>query len=168
MRGLNEKHAREKGRLDWKRRQIFFQLLSNLRLSNPALLSWWALIQSFANFGWGIGATASDVESYWGHTGSNSTRKRRIAGLTNNLIWKYRRLLRKSRARLFAFDNYQIGQEIKDQRGSHSSTFFKGTNECAHRVNEYDESEATSCKIHITKGNGNGGRIFERPGVGER
>ena len=27
MRGLNEKHAREKGRLDWKRRQIFFQLL---------------------------------------------------------------------------------------------------------------------------------------------
>ena len=46
----------------------------------------------------------------------------------------------KTRAKLFSFDNAQIGQEVKNQRGEHSSTFFKGTNECAHRVHEYNDT----------------------------
>ena len=51
------------------------------------------------------------------------------------------RLLRNLRARLFCFDNFQIGQELKDQRGGHSSAFFKGTNQCAHRLHEYEDTQ---------------------------
>ena len=118
-------------------------------MANPHLLSWWAMIQSVANFGWGVGQTACDCNSYWAHTVSSATRNRRMKELTSNLIFKYREVLRKSRARLFCFENFQIGQEIKDQRGMHSSTFFKGTNQCAHCVHEFvdlswDESIRTT------------------------
>ena len=46
-----------------------------------------------------------------------------------------------SRAKLFSFDNFQIGQEVKDQRGEHSSAFFKGTNEGAHKVHGYNDTK---------------------------
>ncbi len=152
MRGVNENLASEKGaKTEWKRRHVFFQLLSTLRMSNPKLLSWWAMIQSVANFGWGVGATAGDIMSYWGNRVATTTRNERITTLTSNLTFHYRQLLRKSRARLFCFDNFQIGQEIKEQRGKHSSTFFKGTTECAHRVCEYNDTQwDDSIKVEVT------------------
>ena len=63
-----------------------------------------------------------------------------IYSLTGNLVWKYRRLLVKSRAKLFSFGNFQIGQKVKDWRGKHSSAFYKGTSECMHQVNEYNDT----------------------------
>ena len=121
MRELKESHATDRGRNKWKRRQVFFSLLSTTHMSNPYLFSWWGMTHSVVHCGGGVGAIASNVGSYWGSFISTSTKNRRISSLTGNLIWKYRRLLIKSRAKLFSFDNFQIGQEVKDHRGR---TFF--------------------------------------------
>ena len=130
--GIHEKKEIEKDKIQWKKRHVFFQLLSIVRMSNSRLLSWWAMIQSVANFGWGVGATVGDVNCYWGNCLSSSTRSNRLTSLTGNIVFHYRKLMKQSHAKLFSFDNYQIGQELKDIRGKHASTFFKGTN--AHQV----------------------------------
>ena len=152
MRGLNENlgNDHETGRLITKRRQIFFQLLSLIRMSNPALLSHWALIQSVANFGWGVPATANDVACYWGNCVSTSSRSRKLAELSSNLTFHYRRLMSLSLARLFCFDNYQVGMHKEDQQGGHSKDFFLGTNEVAHKVHEYNETKWDDTWTDIT------------------
>ena len=68
--GLNEnqKAEVESGRNVFKKRQIFFQLLLLIHV-----FSWWAMIQSMSNFGWGVSATASDINCYWGNTVSSTT-----------------------------------------------------------------------------------------------
>ena len=62
--GLKVNHEAEKDRVQYRKRHISFQLLSLIWTLNAKLLSWWAMIQSVANFGLGVGATASDINSY--------------------------------------------------------------------------------------------------------
>ena len=40
MRSANESHARDKHRVSWKKRQIFFSLLSLIQMCNPQQLSY--------------------------------------------------------------------------------------------------------------------------------
>ena len=87
--GLHEGNAREKDKIGWKRRQIFFQLLTTLQMRDAWPLSWWAMIQTVANFGWGVGATAGDIHAYWGMTVSLTARKHRITQLTSHLLFHY-------------------------------------------------------------------------------
>ena len=127
MRGLKESYASDQGRNDWKRRQVFFHFLTIICMLNRYLLSWWGMIHSVANFGWGVGATTSSAGLYWDRSDSATTKNKHITSLTSNHVWKYRRLLMKSRANLFLFDNFQIGHEVKEQQGEHDSAFFKDT-----------------------------------------
>jgi len=152
LRGLKANHANEikSGQADFKRRQIFFQLLSLIRVSNPKQLSWWAMIQSVSNFGWGVSATASDINCYWGNTVSSSTRNQRLSSLTSNLNFHYRKLRKRSNAQLFAFDNVQIGQELKEERGKYASAFFKGTQMVAHEVHEYTNTQWDDQRTKVT------------------
>ena len=92
--GIHEKKETEKDKIQWKKRHVFFQLLSIVRMSNFRLLSWWAMIQSVANFGWGVGATAGDVNCYWGNCVSSSTRSNRLTSLTGNMVFHYRKLMK--------------------------------------------------------------------------
>jgi hypothetical protein len=69
---------------------------------------------SVANFGWGVGATAGDVNCYWGNCVLSSTQSDRLTDLSGNMMYHYRKLMKKSHAKLFSLDNYQIGQELKD------------------------------------------------------
>ena len=55
MCGLNTKHKREANQTGYKRCHVFFQIVSLIRMSSPHLLSWWAMIQSVANCGLGLG-----------------------------------------------------------------------------------------------------------------
>jgi hypothetical protein len=64
MRFLKAKQKREEGKVQWKKRHIFFSLMSLVRMCNSRHLTWWAMIQSTANFGWGVGATSSDINCY--------------------------------------------------------------------------------------------------------
>ena len=111
-----------------------------VRMCNSRNLTWWAMIQSTVNFGWGVGAILSDINCYWGNTVSSLTRSTHLSLLTTNMVFPFCNLLKRSRSKLFTFDNFQIGQEIKDQCGGHLSTFFKGTHMCTHRVFEYDDT----------------------------
>ena len=46
LRDINKYRTQAPHIIQFKKRQVFFQLLSLLRMSNPRLLSWWAMIQS--------------------------------------------------------------------------------------------------------------------------
>ena len=107
--GINPNHDKDKHRIEYKKRQVFFRLLSLIWMSNTKLLTWWAMIQSVANFWWGVGSTASDINSYWGNTVSSSNRNRRLAGLVNNFVFHYHSLLCKLYAKIFCYGNFQIG-----------------------------------------------------------
>ena len=43
-------------------------------------------------------------------------------------------MFRACAAVVFAYDNYQRGLTLQHQCGKYSSAFFKGTNQCAHKV----------------------------------
>ena len=152
LRGLNEnrKAEVESGRVAFKKRQVFFQLLSLIRVSNPRLLSWWAMIQSVSNFGWGISATASDINCYWGNTVSSTTRSDRLTQLAANMNFHYRRLLKRSKVKLFCFDNVQIGEELKEMQGKHSSAFFKGTHMVTQQVHEFINTKWDALRTKVT------------------
>jgi len=96
IRGLNANEKRDQHRIGYKKRHVFFQILSLIRMSNFRLLAWWAMIQSTANYGWGVGSTASDINAYWGNTICSTSRNRRLAGMATNLTFHYRSLLTNS------------------------------------------------------------------------
>ena len=140
LRGIDKYRKEKPNVLQFKKHQIFFQILGLLRMSNPRQLSWWAMIQSVANFGWGVSATATDLNSFWGTTVNVSTRNSRMSQLSSNLTYRYRSLLSQSYAHLFCFDNMQVGQKMEDQIGQHSSSYFEGTHECTHRVHTFEDT----------------------------
>jgi len=109
MQGLNANQDKDMYRVIYKKHHVFFQLMSLIHMSIRHLLSWWAMIQSVANFGWGIGSTASDINSYWGNTVTSTSCNKRLAGLAKNLVFHYQSLLTKSYAKLFCYDNFPCG-----------------------------------------------------------
>ena len=64
IRGLNDKHKHEANQTGYKRCHVFSQFFSLIRMSNPRLLLWWAMNQSVVNCGWGVGASALDINAY--------------------------------------------------------------------------------------------------------
>ena len=61
------------------------------------------------------------------------------------------RLFRACRALVLCYDNYQKGVTLQHQRGKHSSAFFKGTHQCGHKVEEYDNVTFDVFKASFTQ-----------------
>ena len=120
------------------------------RIGNPKRMKHWALIQSIANFGWGVGTTAADAFCYFGATVSTSTRYRILRDLTKDLLTAQKTLLRPCTAVVFVYDNYQKGQQLKFQRGGHSSSFLKGTHEIVHRAHLWVDTSYNDKFVPLT------------------
>jgi hypothetical protein len=58
----------------------------------------------------------------------------------NTLAQKQTRMMSAQPAIILAYNNYQRGMKLQHQRGSHSSAFFKGTHQCAHKVNVFEDT----------------------------
>ena len=92
----------------------------------------------------------------FGHTLSATTRDSLFNKMTGNdkegakanntLRQKQSKLFRGCAALVFAYDNYQRGMTLQEQRGKHSSAFFKGTHQCAHKV--YPFADCTFDEFH--------------------
>jgi len=65
IKGRRDKNAKELEKA--KKRKVLLQIFALRRMRNPSTLKWWALIQSIAYYGWGVGCTALDASTYWGH-----------------------------------------------------------------------------------------------------
>ena len=144
IRGIKPTHEREKGRTDDKIHSVFFELLTMVRISNRKWLVHWAMIQNITLFARGVGRAAESAVSYFGIALSNTSRRRLFDKISGNdkegqaqkKTLRDRRccMFRTCAALIFAYDNYQKGLSLQHQRGKHSSAFFKGTHECAHKV----------------------------------
>ena len=55
-------------------------------MRNPKQLEWWAMIQSVAYFGWGVGRVALNATNCWGVVCSSKTRDRLLAKLTEGFV----------------------------------------------------------------------------------
>jgi hypothetical protein len=119
---------------DYKERQIFMVLLNLQRLANFRTLKHWAMVISTAYYGWGAKDTVSHVTSFLGITVTRTTRDSFFKRLTSNRVESFCSLLASSRSGLMVWDNFQRGQELREQRGGRSSKFLIGTIEAAHRV----------------------------------
>ena len=69
----------------FKERQVFCQILAMQRVTNFRELTFWALIQTTAFYGWGVRKTAVNASSFWGMTVSNTFRDREFTKLINNI-----------------------------------------------------------------------------------
>jgi len=106
------------------------------------------MIQNVTNFARGVGKSAEKAISYFGNSVSNTTRLSVFGNLTGNskkgretnntLKDKQTRALRVQNALILFYDNYQKGLQLQHQHGTHSSTFFKGTHQCAHTVFQFE------------------------------
>jgi hypothetical protein len=109
-------------------------LLNLQRLANFRTLKHWAMVISTAYYGWGVKETVSHVTSFLGITITRTTRDSFFKWLTSNRVESFRSLLASSRSGLMVWDNFQRGQELREQRGGRSSKFLIGMVEAAHRV----------------------------------
>ena len=150
LRGVHPNCPSEEQQNVTKRHQVFFQLINIARSSNRRHLMNFAFISSVANFARGVGNKAESAFAYFGSTLSVTGRKRIMAKITgddangratnNTLTQKQSRIMRAQTAIVIAYDNYQRGMKLQHQRGSHSSAFFKGTHQCAHKVNIFEDT----------------------------
>ena len=100
------------------------------------------------------------MASYFGHRVHPSTRCAVIgecAGTTksegdkdNTLGSKQHRLLSGCVSVIICYDNFQRGVAMQDQRGKHSSSFFKGTHQCAHKVKPFVDQSFDSHYVPLT------------------
>ena len=149
LRGIKFKQAAEQDKIAGKVASVFFAILTNIRLANRRRLRTWALIQNIADYARGVKSGAEKAASYFGTKVHPSTRVRIVARMTGNdpqgradcdtLEHKQRRLLKGCVAVALCYDNFQRGVSLKNQRGEHSSAFFKGTHQCAHNIVEFDD-----------------------------
>ena len=133
-----------------RERQVFSQILALRRMRNFRELKWWAMIQTVAYYGWGVGRTALDATTFWGMTCSSATRVRCMVALTNNITEKRVKYLTKEEAVLFCIDNYQEQLNTKHMRAKHSSGTMDGTNEIVHRVRPYTDSSFDGQHVEVT------------------
>ena len=109
-------------------------LLNLQRLANFRTLKHWAMVISTAYYGWGAKDTVSHITSFLGITVTRTMRDSFFKRLTLNRVKSFRSLLASRRSGLMVWDNFQRGQELREQRGGRSSKFLIGTVEAAHRV----------------------------------
>ena len=105
-----------------------------------------------AYYGWGVKDTVSRVILFLGITVNRCTRDSFFRTLTLNPVESFCSLLASRRSGLMVWDNFQRGQELRDQRGGRSSKFLIGTVEAAHRVIPFLAglllSGCTSCPVY--------------------
>jgi len=102
------------------------------------------MIQNLTNFARGVGRSAESAISYVGNTIPSTARLSIFGKLTGNskagratnntLKHEQTRVLCLQKAIILCYDNYQKGIQLQHQRRTHSSSFFKGTHQCAHAV----------------------------------
>lgn len=101
-------------------------------------------------YGWGTPDTLGHVTSFVGTTVSQSYRDRFFASLTSKQVKTVVSLLARQLCGLMVLDNFQWGQQLREQRGGKSSKLLIGTTEAAHRVFSYLNFEWDAHKIGMT------------------
>ncbi len=109
--------------------QVLFQLFTLSRMASPKNLIWFSFIQSVANYGQGVPASA--INNFFGNICSNRQRDRLLRQLTRDVMKKQIECLSSYKCLILVFDNYQRGQHLRFQREKHSSSFLKGTTQVA-------------------------------------
>jgi hypothetical protein len=79
------------------------------------ILKHWAMVISTVFYGWGARDTVAHVTSFLGITISRKTHGNFFKHLTLNHVKAFWRLLSRCSAGLMVWDNFQRGQEIRDQ-----------------------------------------------------
>ena len=143
-RSVRKNQKAEQGRNLDREHSVFFDMMCLARQVNRKKLKHWAMIQNVTNFARGVGRSAEKAISYFGNLVSSTTRLSVFGNLTGNLKMgratnntlkhKQTRALRVQNALILCYDNYQKGLQLQHQRGTHSSSFFRGTHQCAHTV----------------------------------
>ena len=98
----------------------------------------------------GLGRSAETAFAYFGNCVSGMTRIRIFGNLTGNnkagkasrntMTHKLMRLFKTETSLIICYDNFQRGLTLQHQRGKHSSAFFNGTHQCAHKMTPFDDT----------------------------
>ena len=131
--------ASDKKLVAGKRRQVFMQILILKRMRDRRALKWWSLIQAVSYYGWGVGKSGLDANSYWGMTCSSTSRDRCLAKLTENLHDRQIEFMSREDGIMYVMDNFQRGKKLKTPRGNHSNGFLGGTNQMCHQVRPFED-----------------------------
>ena len=134
---------------DFKERQVFSQILALQRVSNFRELTYWALINTTAYYGWGVRGSVTNASTYWGNTASNSFRNAEFLWLCHNIAQLQRALLKKEPSGIFCYDNCQVGTRLIDQRGQ-SSKFLSGTHLITHKAIVYSDTSHNTVAVGNT------------------
>jgi hypothetical protein len=113
---------------------VFVSLLILQPQSNFHCLPHWCLILLMAMYGWGTSNTLGHATSFLGATVSRRYRDRFYTSLTSTVVDTVIKLLSRQLCGLMVLDNFQHGNQLRDQRGGKSNKFLIGTTEAAHRV----------------------------------
>ena len=92
------------------------------------------MVISTVYYGWGAKDTVSHSTSFLGITVTRRARDSFVKTLTLNHVESFCSLLASCQSGLMVWDNFQRGQELREQRSGHSSKFLIETVEAAHRV----------------------------------
>jgi hypothetical protein len=109
-------------------------LLNLQQLANFRCLKHWAMVISTAYYWWGAKDTVGHVTSFLGITVARTTRDAFFKQLKVDRVRSFCSLLASRCSGLMVWDNFQQGQELREQRGEWSIIFLIGTVEAAHRV----------------------------------
>ena len=90
----------------YKERQVFCSLLALQRQSNFRDLTYWALIETTAYYGWGVRATVVNGSTFWGTTVGRAYRDRKYSELIDGIAAKQNELLSKEEAVSVVWDNH--------------------------------------------------------------
>ena len=127
------KHARSDHlNLQWTR-QIFYLFMIIQRLRNPQNFTWWAMCNTAAHFG----SKVDKISSFFGvclsHTGMLEKLQATFGFEEVDALTK-ESLLVSGDFGIAIFDNSQFIQQLKYQRGGHSSLFTLCTSRCFVKV----------------------------------
>ena len=111
-------------------RFVMYSFISLMRIHNPQNFAWWAAANAGAMYG-AIGSGILNVAVFFGQALTKNSLLRKIDedgyGLPERVLERTRDALCCQPYVFAVFDNSQIGQLLKYQRGAQSSTFSKVT-----------------------------------------
>ncbi len=135
---------------EFKERQVFVSLCILQHQSNVRCLLHWCLILSTARYGWGTRDVLGHATSFTGTTVSRSYWNCFYTSLTSNIVNTGTRLLSREILGLMVLDNFQRGNQLRDQCGGRSCKFLIGTTEAAHWVFPFFNFTWDHWKIEMT------------------
>ena len=90
------------------------------------------------------------MSCYFGHHVHPTTRTTTVSACTGkNIADLQHELLSQQEAIIICYDNFQRGVSLLDQRGRHSSSFFRGTHQCAHEVMTFEETSFDASQVPL-------------------